>query len=658
MTARSLVPPDFARLRRCCALALVLAAALWPAGCAQRYITARHSPKNPLERTLRLVARSGPRPSARTEQILRRYDLAELQKKDLPQTLRELRQEVAREPTPDNIYSYAELAYIHGKRLEADGKTKEALDEFGASVAYAYRYLFEPGLDRFRNPYDPQFRRACDLYNGALESALRIVLKQNKLRPGEIETIETGSRKFTLEVALHGAWRPDDIARLEFVSDYEIAGGLTNQHHTYGLGVPLIAVRSRHPGQEATEKYYPLGLSFPVTAFLRLAPQINGHGEATHCVLDLYDPLHACNIEVANRLVPLETDLSVPLAYFLDSPEFRKTDISTWGLLNPGGPTETRVKGLYMVEPYDPAKIPVLMVHGLWSSPTTWMEMFNDLRGYPELRARFQFWFYLYPTGQPFWISAAQLRDALEELRQTLDPARTNGNLDQLVLVGHSMGGLVSKLQTLDSGDEFWRLLSNRPLEELKAKPADKERLARTFYFQPNQSIRRVVTIGTPHRGSTFASDYARLAARKLITLPEMMVELSNQVIRENPGYFRNTEMLTMSTSIDSLAPGAPIFAVMLEAPRGPRVKYHNIVGVLPRDGLVRKLSEEGDGVVSFRSAHLEEVDSELVIACDHMNVHKHPLAILEVRRILLEHLMESAASDQAGLPGPMTNHR
>jgi pimeloyl-ACP methyl ester carboxylesterase len=624
-------------------------------GCArQRYISVRHAPHNPLEGPLRLISRTGPRPTPRTEQVLRRYDLAQLQKEDLGQTLARLGQEIASEPTPDKIYSYAELAYIHGKKLEALAKSREALDHFGASVSYSYQYLFEPGLDRFRNPYDPQFRRACDLYNSALESALRIVLKQNKLHPGEILSIETGSRKFTIEVALHGPWHPDDIARLEFVNDYEIVGGLTNQHHTYGLGVPLIALRSRHAGEETTEKYYPQGLSFPVSAFLRVAPQPpSGTSDVHRCVLELYDPLHASNIEVAGRVVPLETDLSTPLAYFLDSPEFQKTDISTWGLLNPGGANETKVKGLYMVEPYDPAKIPVLMVHGLWSSPTTWMEMFNDLRAYPELRSRFQFWFYLYPSGQPFWTSAAQLRDALAEMRYSLDPSHTNPNLDQMVLVGHSMGGLVAKLQTIDSGNDFWHIISNRSFEELKASAEDKARLARMVFFQPNPSIRRVVSIGTPHRGSSFASDYARLAAQRLIKLPEIMVELSNKLIRDNPDYFTNTELLTMTNSIDSLSPGDPIFPVMLKAQKGSWVKYHNIVGLVPREGFVSRLSEEGDGVVGFTSAHLDDVESELVVSSAHLYVHRHPLAILEVRRILLDHLAEVDAAPAPAAEAP-----
>jgi len=265
--------------------------------------------------------------------------------------------------------------------------------------------------------------------------------------------------------------------------------------------------------------------------------------------------------------------------------------------------------------------------------------MFNDLRAFPEIRSRCQFWFFLYPTGQPFWVSAAQLRDTLAEVRQTLDPQLRNPNLDQMVLVGHSMGGLVSKLQTLESGDDFWRVVADKPIEELKASPEDTAKLAKCFYFHPNPSVKRIVTIGTPHRGSTYANDYTRQLSRKLIALPEMMLELGTKLSLSNPGYFRNTDLLTMTTSIDSLAPDCPIFPPMLKAPRSTWTHYHNIVGVVPRKTFVGRVSEEGDGVVGFQSAHLEDAESEIVVQADHLVVHRHPLAILEVRRILLEHL-------------------
>ncbi len=626
------------------ALCLASAVVLLPSGCAQqRYVTRREQPRNVLANPLKLLATSGAKPTPRTQQLLRRYDLVSLQEKKPEVALTRLEREIQVDPTPDKICSYAELSYLHGQQLEERGKPKNALDYYAAAVAHAYWFLLDPELDRFRNPYDPQFRRACDLYNESLAAAMRLVIQQKGLKPGQTQLIQTGKQQFEVEVVLRGPWHAEDVERLEFVKDFQINGGLTNHYHTYGLGVPLIAVRSQHENESPAERYYPPGLCFPVTAFLRVQNQTPQAGGDVHrCTLELYDPLFSSDIAVCNRLVPLETDLSTPLAYFLDQPSFQETDIATLGLFKPN--QTQAIKGLYMVEPFDPNRIPVVFVHGLWSSPTTWMEMFNDLRAFPEIRGRYQFWFFLYPSGQPFWISAARMRETLREIRQELDPAGANPNLDQLVLVGHSMGGLVSKLQTLESGDEFWRILSDKPIEDLKASPEERARLAKSFYFHPNPAVKRVVSIGTPHRGSEFANSFSREAARRLIALPEMMLELGNKLTLTNPGYFRNKDLLTMTTSIDSLAPDCPIFPVMQAAPKAPWVTFHNIVGVVPRETFVGRWSEEGDGVVGYKSAHLDDVASEIVVEADHLVVHRHPLAILEVRRILLEHAGVSGA--------------
>jgi hypothetical protein len=270
--------------------------------------------------------------------------------------------------------------------------------------------------------------------------------------------------------------------------------------------------------------------------------------------------------------------------------------------------------------------------------------MMNDLRALPEIRDRYQFWTYLYPTGQPFWISAAQMREDLAKTRQMIDPNRRWEALDQMVLVGHSMGGLVSRMQTLESGDDFWRILTDRSFDELNADTETRERLASTIFFEPNPSIRRVITIGTPHRGSYFANDYTRWLGRKLIKMPTALVQVKTRVIRENPDFFNNTELLTVTTSIDSLSPDSPVLPVMLSSQRSSSVTYHNIVGVVSKKKLLARIAEKGDGVVPFSSAHLDDVDSEIVVDADHVTVHQHPRSILEVRRILLEHSAEMYA--------------
>ena len=169
---------------------------------------------------------------------------------------------------PEKIYSYAELAYIDGHQAIASGNEAKALDLFGAAASHAYLYLFDSNLDHSRNPYDPQFRQACDLYNGALEAGLRILKHRGRLKPGAVQTIKTSQQNFDLSIELHGPWHPEDIGQLEFVSDYDIEG-LRNHYQTFGLGVPLIAVRAKHAGKDPAEKYYPAGFTFPLTAFLR-----------------------------------------------------------------------------------------------------------------------------------------------------------------------------------------------------------------------------------------------------------------------------------------------------------------------------------------------------------------------------------------------------
>jgi pimeloyl-ACP methyl ester carboxylesterase len=279
------------------------------------------------------------------------------------------------------------------------------------------------------------------------------------------------------------------------------------------------------------------------------------------------------------------------------------------------------------------------------------MEMFNDLRSLPEIRDNYQFWFYLYPTGQPFWLSAAQLRTDLAEVRKVLDASHQEPALDQMVLVGHSMGGLLSELQTLPSGDDYWKLVSNEPLNQIKAEANVKEKLQETFYFQPNPSIRRVVTIGTPHRGSPFSKQTTQWMLEKIITFPQAIVDLTQETIfRDNPKAFVDGSLLKVKTSIDSLSPKSPIVPVMLSAHRPPWVKYHNIVGDIPMPWYAKPFEEEGDGVVPITSAHVDYAASEITVPADHTTVHAHPAAVLEVRRILLEHLSDLRGQQAASV--------
>ncbi|TWU42474.1 esterase/lipase family protein [Novipirellula artificiosorum] len=628
----------------------VLLIAVGASGCSTpRYLSSRSVRENPLAGTLKLMGAKGPQISERTWNTLNRFGLEDQYSADHHKCFAKIRETINTTADPELVYALSELCYVEGKKAERDGDLVDALSHYGMALTNSYDYLFSDDLQMTRNAFDPQFRDACDLYNESLEDTLRIMCREHHIEPGSTYTIKTPDREFIVRTEMHGKWKPEEFDRYEFVSDYDIQT-LHNRHTTYGLGVPLIAVRKSASNDDPRERFYPDGLSYAVSAMMRCAP---GHsdsraGESPTCVLEFFDPLQANQIEIANQWVPLETDLTTPLAFFLDSPEFRERNLATEGLRDPDKSQERR--GIYMLEPYDPNRIPVLMVHGLWSSPLTWMDMFNDLRSFPEIRERYQFWFYLYPTGQPFWISAAQLRSDLLATRKAFDAGHRDRAIDQMVLVGHSMGGLVSRLQTMDSGDEFWKIVSDQPADKLVGSEQDRVKLVSTLFFKPNESVRRVITIGTPHQGSNFANDYTRWLARKFINLPQMFVSTGQRLTRENPSFFHDTKLLTTANAIDSLAPKSPIFPVMMRAKKAPNVKYHNIVGIVEKRGFFAPHTRRGDGIVEYESSHMDDVESELIVEAEHTTIHMTGKAIFEVRRVLLEHLQQVDAEDRVAM--------
>jgi hypothetical protein len=263
-------------------IASLYALALLPAvGCAgtSEWVKVRDTPRNPLAGTLDLLSPHGPKPTDRTMQLLRRYDLEGELKGDRAALLARLEDIQRREPDREHEYAMAEVAYITATQAEKLHR-RRALQFYGTALIHAYRYLFEKDQDDGRgrggpgslanNPYDPQFRGASDLFNQSLEGMLRLVQQEGAIRPGMSRSVTTANNTCSFNVAMHSSgWHEDDIDRLEFVSDYQIKG-LQNHYHTYGLGVPLIAVRRSHEEQDPAEHFYPPSVCFPVTAFLRV----------------------------------------------------------------------------------------------------------------------------------------------------------------------------------------------------------------------------------------------------------------------------------------------------------------------------------------------------------------------------------------------------
>jgi len=580
---------------------LVAALCVAVSGCAsQPYVTLRSEPHSPLAAPLQLSSWTGPKPSRWTIEFLRQHDLLNKERLSKGWALEGVARIHREQPSPASCYALAELSFLAGRTAEMRSRVRaQAL--YWDGLAHSYEYLFDPRYERARTPYDPQFRATCDLYNGSLEQWMRLAQKGGQLKVGQTIAVRTKRQQADVTLASFGsAWKTENFERLEFASDYEVSG-LENVHVTHGLGVPLIAVRRSGTAPPEVEKYYAKGLSFPMTAFLRpRAGQADANAAPAAYALELYDPIEKPVVRLAEHHVPLESDITTPLAYFLSNPVFERLD--TFGLLFPK--RLEKVSGLYMVQPYQRGKIPVVMVHGLWSSPMTWMQAFNELQSYPEIREHYQFWFYLYPTGQAFPEAATALRRDLDQVRHVFAGESRDPPLEQMVLVGHSMGGLISRSLTVEGPDA-------------------------------TRSVTRVVTIAAPYRGSDDANKLTRWVARQIIRVPSDTMETTRRfLLPGQPGAPKpDPEGLT---SIDSLSPDSPILQALHERPVLPRVVFHNIIG-----DIVGEPPNSTDGVVTYASAHLDGVASELVVPADHLHVHQHPRTILELRRILDVHLHE-----------------
>lgn len=595
-------------------------------------------------------------PSIRTLQTLRQYDLDGLVARAPEQVATQLHEMVVQDPRPDLLYALAELHYWIGRQAERAGKPF-ACHNYYLCAGYAYHYLFgssaaEDGENLLAvSAFDPRFRLACDLYNAGLTKCIRAAQKMGKLDPAQPLYVQSADGQgFTLSVVHHGfAWRPEEFGKLMFCEDFRVEG-LSNQYRTYGLGVPMIGERPPI-APPAPHGLYPMKLDFPVTAFFQFPENVANLANQHSGVLDLYNPRVITWLSARGGRMPLETDLTTPLAYFLSHNGF--DDDSYDGLLRPD---KVQAKtGIYMFEPYQPGKIPVLLIHGLFSSPLTWAPLINDLQADPVLRERYQFWAYLYPSSDPYLVTAADLRHRLSLLRTELDPQGRDPALSDMVLVGHSMGGLVAKLLTARSGEDFWHLVTKQVTPEsfakLQIRPQTKETLERTFFFDEQPYVRRVIFMATPHHGSSLSPSWPARFINRFVRLPNTLTETLADLAKSDPKAWPMLAKGDVPTSIDWLKPGAPALELLAAQPRPPKVHFNSVIGVLPNPGyLVEQLSPGGrskegtDGVVPYTSAHLAEADSELVVPADHFNVNHHPRAVLEVRRLLHEHLREAEA--------------
>ena len=573
-------------------------------------------------RDLASTALSRDRLSEATRNVLRRSDLLARFDIDPQGAISALRARfVAGDGGMAELFALAEMSYLHAR---------EAADRsyYLAAAVYAYAYLFPDPLRARPNPYDPQFRQACDLYNLSLAKAFASPDGSRLLLQAGPQTLPFG----TLDIAEDTAslrWGGRQL--VDFVPAAELqVDGMQNVYRHPGLGAPLAA-GTLPLAAESGIRVAPR-IKVPATVLL-LIPDARAQlaGDHLHASLTVQTIFDATSMQIEGQLVPLEYDHTATLALGLTEADVWSRGIS--GFLS-GNLFANSSDTLVALEPHVAGRIPVVLVHGTASSAGTWADMLNDLLEDPVISAHFEFWFFSYATGNPIPLSALLLREQLQQAVDKLGGDVTDPGLRQMVLIGHSQGGLIIKMLAIDPGTRLWDGLSRVPLEDMKVSATTRELLRRMMFVRPLPQVRRVIFISTPQHGSFVAGfSISRLAGR-LVTLPGQVSQGTAEILRGNKDALAFAPPAGGFGSVYGMSPGSPLIRTLAPIPVAPGIAANSIISVLG-SGPVEKAD---DGVVAYSSAHIEGVESELVVHSGHSTLSTAQ-TIGEVRRLLLRHL-------------------
>jgi len=572
-------------------------------------------------------------PSAETRGVLWRLGLVREWQKRPRRTLERLHALAMGPSGQDELFALAELAYIEAEREAAKRTRRDARTLYLSAATYAYFYLRAADAST-GTPFDSRFRLACELYNRGLARALTSSTGEVKLEPGPRELLVGELQVVIGRQDFVGAQR---LMKLLPAEEF-VVKGLANRHRASGLGVSLIGVFGDGDGDRASADRVAARAAIPLTVLLRIDGTMADLGSGpVPAQLEVLWPAASPTVEVGEQVVPLETDLSAPLAYHLQESGLFAVELKAF-LGRTGDDFEP---GLYLLEPYQAGKTPVVLIHGTASSPGRWADLVNELYAEPLIRANYQFWMYVYPSGNFIPASALQLRDGLRELRKAVDPSGSDQALDRMVLVGHSQGGLLVRMQVTESTEDDAAKFLGQSLSSDDFSASQRAFLRRTLVFEPAPYVQRAVFVCTPHRGSILTETFLGRMVGRFVRLPGKLldpVHTLSDFDRTIRGIAARLKLVDwdadhVPTALTGMTPGGPYLEYLNGLAFSPDVAMHSIVAVKEQG----PLEHATDGVVAYSSAHLEQADSEAVVVSGH-SAQGDPETIAEMRRVLLEH--------------------
>ena len=577
---------------------------------------------------------SAERPSSFSARELMNLNLYQRFEDEPDKALAEMHAGLAPEGDEDRLFALVELSFAHA---EETGDKSYYL----AAVVYAYSFLLPGEHGTPPRGIDPRFRWAADIYNQALTRAAMVDEKpvprggNFKLPFGEL------SVEFNENDLLWAGYRLKDFIPS---SDIEVRG-LRNRYRIPGIGAPLAA--SLEPSSEIATKEQsriPPRLKVPVTAFLRLVdPRGALASGKLKGKLEFYTPDSARTVNIAGVDVPIEYETTSALALTLEGApvwDFELAGFRSGDFTVVQGNLQ---RGLFMLHPHLRGRMPLVLVHGTASSPARWAELVNELENDRRFWQNYEIWLFMYNTGNPIAYSALLLRDALTELVSELDPAGTDAGLKNMMVMGHSQGGLLTKMSVIDSGMALWAF-SVSP-EELDVSLETRDLLTRALIIKPLPFVKEVIFVATPHRGSYQALGILGNLASWLVNMPGRFAKLSFDILTlQKQGIFLGP-FSGIPTSITNMNPNNRFIQSLSAIPIADGVVAHSIIAV-EGDGPPEK---GDDGVVKYTSAHIDGVASEKVVRSSH-STQGHPDTIQEIKRILFERVNPLTAGQDSSV--------
>jgi len=513
--------------------------------------------------------------------------------------------------------------------------------EASANLLVAIERLW-PHLNKDTSKHSPELLR---LYDSLVEKFFSLngeAIAQAR-KPLEFKT--STRRHYRVSVEFRGVPEHRHFFK-EFIPASSVrVRGFSKRSTIDGLGTALVASRDTPP--QNSEHFSPPRYGSAKAFNGLIVPSKNGQLRVV-----ISDPARATTFRINRTDFRLAVDFTAPLAIAMaGSNDIR---IGLEGLFRPEESHD--LAGIYLAEPFDPDRIPVLLIHGLGSSPIIWRNANAQLLAHPTICKNYQFWYVFYPSAMPIPQSAANVRNWIKDVHHRYDLSNKTRATQRMVVVGYSMGGVIARSLSKDVGDNVWNAFFRVPFDEMTdVSETTRNTMAAMLIWEPVPSLERGIYIATPHRGAVLAdSSPARLIMR-LIEIPFQVVQQqfdlfnelasslradlfdtpsqsSSQNSSQNSRRSEARNLRLFNNSISSLSPSFPLFGALNESPTKPDFAEHSIIGNR-NDGNIFRSS---DGVVAYWSSHLPEAESELIVHATHTNIFRLPPTIAELERILL----------------------